>query len=135
MKPGEILRQHNLKRTHCREGILAAVMQSDTALSEHEIREQLGEKFDRTTFYRSFKTLQDSRILHKVVVDNQVVKYALDQMAVTSAQHAHFYCERCDRVQCLEQVQLSTPLLPEGFKSNSADMIIKGLCNHCTRSV
>lgn len=134
MKPGEILQQHKLKRTHCREGIIAAVMQSDVALSEHEIKDLLGEKFDRTTFYRSFKTLQDNRILHKVVVDNQVIKYALDQSAIASASHAHFYCENCDKVKCLETVQFSALSLPDGFRSNSADLIIKGVCNQCTSS-
>ncbi|NLF42620.1 MAG: hypothetical protein GX587_07990 [Bacteroidales bacterium] len=57
MKALEILNNHNLKRTSCREGIIEVVMEAKQALSENEIRERLIGNYDRTTFYRSFKTL------------------------------------------------------------------------------
>jgi Fur family transcriptional regulator, ferric uptake regulator len=73
------LHDRNLKRTSCREGIISVIMDADQPLSENQIRERLTGTFDRTTFYRSFKTLQESEIIHKIVVDNQLVKYALDK--------------------------------------------------------
>ena len=80
MKAVDILNHHNLKRTSCREGIIEVVMAAKQALSENEIRERLAGNYDRTTFYRSFKTLEEHKIIHKIVVDNQLVKYALDNM-------------------------------------------------------
>lgn len=79
MKPIEVLTNHNLKRTSCREGIIDVIMSKGNALSENEIRELLAGNYDRTTFYRSFKTLEEHKIIHKIVVDNQLVKYALDR--------------------------------------------------------
>ena len=71
---------------------------SGNALSENEIRDSLGGNFDRTTFYRSFKTFEEHRIIRKIVVDNQLVKFELDNSLTSKKEHAHFYCNRCKKV-------------------------------------
>jgi Fur family transcriptional regulator, ferric uptake regulator len=126
-----ILAKAGLKRTACRQGIIESVMEAGCALSEAEIRDNLGAKFDRTTFYRSFITLVDSRVLHKVVVDSHIVKYALAQSNTLVQHHAHFYCHQCQKVQCLQSVAVNNPLLPDGFEGASAEFVIKGTCNLC----
>ncbi len=134
MKPYEILAKHNLKRTSCREGIIAVIMAAQHAISENEIREQLEGNYDRTTFYRSFKTLEEHKIIHKIVVDNQVIKYALDNSVTLKNEHAHFYCFKCNSVQCLESVHIEKPLLPDGYVCTETEMVIKGICNFCKES-
>jgi len=131
LEPLKILHEHNLKRTSCREGILEVIIQAGHALSEQEIRSRLKGHYDRTTFYRSFKTLQECHIIHKIVIDNQLVKYALNNSITSRKHHAHFYCEKCDRVICMENVPVDTPELPEGYTINDAELIIKGLCRKC----
>lgn len=131
MKPQEVLRTHNLKRTACREGILSAMLDSGQALSESEVRTELSDNFDRTTFYRSFKTLLEKNIIHKIVVDNQVVKYALDNSITHKNKHAHFYCLECDSVFCLDTIQITDPEVPQGFEIRETEIIIKGLCREC----
>src|SRR6056297_2195540 len=106
MEAVKILSGHNLRRTSCREGIIEVIMTAGKALSENEIRERLNGNYDRTTFYRSFKTLEENKIIHKIVVDNQLVKYALDNSITRKKDHVHFYCNDCNTVQCLE----STPI-------------------------
>jgi Fur family transcriptional regulator, ferric uptake regulator len=132
MEPQKVLHDHNLKRTGCREGIISLIMKAGEPLSENEIRDKLAGNFDRTTFYRSFKTLQESKILHKIVVDNQLVKYALDKAVTKKRDHAHFYCEECSSVRCLDSVPLEIPKMPEGFTVWETEMIIKGLCARCS---
>jgi len=101
----EVLNSHNLKRTSCREGIIDVMLTAKEALSENEIRDKLLGNYDRTTFYRSFKTLEEHHILHRIVVDNLKVKYAVNP-ALTGAQaHAHFYCKECNTVLCLTHMQ------------------------------
>jgi Fur family ferric uptake transcriptional regulator len=134
MKPQEVLHDHDLKRTACREGILSAMLESGHALSENEIKHELQGSFDRTTFYRSFKTLLDKNIIHKIVVDNQVVKYALDNSVTHKNKHAHFYCRKCNRVICLDGIPVQEPEIPEGFEANETEVIIKGLCSACKKS-
>ncbi|MBN2663073.1 MAG: transcriptional repressor [Bacteroidales bacterium] len=131
MKPKQILHEIDLKFTPCRQGIISTIAESKNALSENEIKEKLDEKFDRTTFYRSFKTLLDKNIIHKIVVDNQVVKYALDNSITLKVHHAHFYCYQCGAVKCMDEIPVTSPKLPDGFYIQETEVIIKGLCDKC----
>lgn len=132
MKPIELLSHHNLKRTSCREGIIKVIMSARTALSENEIRNRLEGNYDRTTFYRSFRTLKENKIIHKIVVDNQLVKYALDNSITSKKEHAHFYCNECERVQCMDAVVMPDLEIPTGYAITEMELIIKGLCNQCS---
>lgn len=131
MDAHHILNNHHLKRTSCREGIINIVMTANQALSENEIRERLVGNYDRTTFYRSFKTLEEKNILHKIVVDNQLVKYALDNSVTHRKEHAHFYCNNCSTVKCLNNVPVQNYQLPDGFSDIETEVLIKGLCSAC----
>jgi Fur family transcriptional regulator, ferric uptake regulator len=131
MKAVDVLYRHNLKRTSCREGIIELILSSGQALSENEIREKLAANYDRTTFYRSFKKLEESKILHKIVIDNTMVKYALDNSITNKKEHAHFYCNDCHTVKCLETVPVQEIKLPEGYIESETEVLIKGVCPFC----
>ncbi|SHF89715.1 Fur family transcriptional regulator, ferric uptake regulator [Mariniphaga anaerophila] len=131
MKAVDILNIHNLKRTSCREGIIDVVKDANQALSENEIKNKLSGNYDRTTFYRSFKTLEESKIIHKIVVDSQLVKYALDNSITHKKEHAHFYCNQCHSVKCLEPVLLEEIKIPEGYQKEETEIVIKGTCAIC----
>lgn len=131
MKAVDILNSNNLKRTSCREGIIDVVMEASQALSENEIRERLVGNYDRTTFYRSFKTLVEHSIIHKIVINNQLVKYALDNAVTHKHAHAHFYCNTCDTVKCLDNIPVQHYNLPEGYSEDETEVLIKGTCAIC----
>ena len=133
MKAVEVLNSHHLKRTSCREGIIEVIMTADQALSENEIREQLSGNYDRTTFYRSFKTLEKHKIIHKIFIDNQTAKYALDNSITHKKEHPHFYCNDCHAVQCLESVPIHGFQLPDGFMEDEIEILIKGICASCKK--
>jgi Fur family ferric uptake transcriptional regulator len=126
----EVLKKYGLKITPCRKAILSVCKERECALSEAEFKEKIGEGFDRTTFFRSFKTLVDKGILHKVVLDNSITKYALSKEG-QNTMHAHFYCEQCHRVRCLSAIKGYAPVLPEGFHATAMEVIVKGLCDKC----
>jgi Fur family ferric uptake transcriptional regulator len=131
MEAIDILNTHNLKRTSCREGILEVIMSANQALSENEIRERLVGNYDRTTFYRSFKTLIEHSILHKIVIDNQLIKYALDNNETQKDEHAHFFCNECNAVKCMDDVPVQKYQLPEGYSDIETEVLIKGICSNC----
>lgn len=135
MKPVKILSDHNLKRTSCREGIIKIIMSAENALSENEIRERLTGNYDRTTFYRSFKTLEENKIIHKIIVDNQLIKYAPDNSITHKKEHAHFYCNKCNAVQCLNSIPFKKTQLPEGYSEIRTEVIIKGVCKTCNEKL
>lgn len=131
-KANEILKNHNLKRTSCREGIIALLLNSEKALSENDIKDQLGATYDRTTFYRSFKTLKDANILHQIVVGSSNVKYAINHNSYEHKNgHIHFYCDNCDTVMCIDQPIPKQDNLPGGFTCKETEVIIKGKCCTC----
>lgn len=128
----EILHNHNLKRTSCREGIITLLLNEKIALSEQEIKDRLGSTYDRTTFYRSFKTLIDADILHRIVVDAQQVKYAINHDSYENKNgHLHFYCNTCEKVVCIDQPIPKHANLPGGFTCRETEIIIKGNCCNC----
>lgn len=131
MKPIDLLNSRNLKRTSCREGIIEVMLSAKNALSENEIRDQLSGNYDRTTFYRSFKTLEEHKIIHKIVVDNQLVKYAPDHAILKTNEHAHFYCTHCHTVQCLVNIPIQEIALPQGYSGAETEILIKGKCSKC----
>jgi len=133
MTAADILYSSNLKRTGCREGIINVVLKSGEALSENEIRDKLKGNYDRTTFYRSFKTLEENNIIHKIVVDNQIIKFALDNAITQKQAHPHFYCYQCHSVVCMDTLPVQTYELPNGFYYNQTEVIIKGICPFCKK--
>lgn len=106
-------------------------MNASQAMSVEDIREELAGNYDRTTFYRSFKTLEEHHIIHKIVVDNQLVKYAIDNTITHKVRHAHFYCHECQSVKCMDTVPVKKYQLPHGYMEEETEVIIKGTCQSC----
>ncbi len=131
MKSQDILLKHNLARTSCRQSIIDTIANTGHAISEDEIKLRVEATYDRTTFYRSFKTLIANGIIHKIVVDNQMVKYAITENNPISEQHIHFYCNQCGIVECLPDTVINTPQLPTGYRQVQTELIVKGFCNKC----
>lgn len=131
MKGKEILLKHNLKRTSCRQSIIDTIADCGHAISEDEIKQKVEATYDRTTFYRSLKTLIEKNIIHKIVVDNQVVKYALTEGETIGTDHVHFYCNTCETVMCMPDTKIKIPDLPKGYRHQETELVIKGLCNKC----
>ena len=131
MKAHEILKKHKLKRTSCRAEILEAVLNAEQALSENEIKEKLSGNYDRTTLYRSFKTLEENNIIHRIVIENNLVKYALHNAVTDKNLHAHFYCNKCSVVKCMHTIPLQEYQLPDGYSRDDTEVIIKGTCANC----
>jgi Fur family ferric uptake transcriptional regulator len=131
MDTREILQKHKLVRTSCRQSIIGAILNAGSAISEDEIKSKVEGTYDRTTFYRTFKTLIENGIIHKIVVDNHLVKYALSADNNHENRHIHFYCNQCGMVECIEAAKIVIPELPDGYKNVETELIVKGFCNRC----
>ncbi len=46
--------------------------------------------------------------------------------------HVHFYCERCHRTYCLNDIHVPQVDLPAGYEQSSINYMIKGVCPKCT---
>ncbi|WP_294068274.1 Fur family transcriptional regulator [Proteiniphilum sp. UBA1028] len=130
----EILHRHDLKNTGCRKFILTGLLQSETALSEEEMKKPFPELFDRVTFYRTLKTLEEKGVIHRIVLNDNSVRYALNgHHPGREPLHAHFHCGKCDEVLCLHGKTRLDAELPDDFVTREVFVVIEGLCAGCNR--
>jgi Fur family ferric uptake transcriptional regulator len=130
----EILHAHDLKNTGCRKYILRELLKNEAAMSENELKESYPDLFDRVTLYRTLKTLEDRGIIHRIVLNDNSVKYALNRHHHKENElHSHFHCEKCDEVLCLEGATHFDVELPENFVIKDVFVVVEGLCADCTR--
>ena len=85
----DILKKKNLKKSIQRIAIIDALQKRMRPLTEEEIKEEMGELYDRITFYRTMQTLVGAGIVHRVVVDKTMVEYAINNKG-EECHHAHF---------------------------------------------
>jgi Fur family ferric uptake transcriptional regulator len=131
MNAAELLSNHQLKKSSARISIIHALQETDTPASELEISKKMGIHYDRTTFYRSIQTMVEAGLIRKIVIDKLAVRYALRD----KPDHAHFYCDNCRRLICLEDIHPGPYRLPAGFQTRESDVIIKGLCQTCSNNL
>lgn len=127
----ELLRSKGLRKTPQRVMLIDILYRSGTALTEEDVKSEMGEFYDRVTFYRSVQTLIDVGLIHRVTIDNKTTKYALNNRNEASPEHDHFYCLSCGRVTCMSDRTTLKIDLPEGFEAFSHQILIRGLCKEC----
>ncbi len=132
----EILKQHNIKKTPGRIAIIKSLQESKRPLCESEIKADMQENYDRITFYRNVHTLSQAGVIHKIVIDNTTILYALnhcEEHHQHETLHPHFYCEICHKVVCLEDVKKPEFPLPSGYTFSESEIVIKGKCKTCNK--
>jgi len=133
MTEADILRANKLRNTASRLAILAVFTQKNIAFSEPEIEHQLDIDCDRVTIYRTLTTFLNKGIIHKVLDDTGVMKYALCSSACNEGDHnhVHFKCSVCRQTICLEDIAAPHIHLPPGFKIEEMNVLIQGICKNC----
>jgi Fur family transcriptional regulator, ferric uptake regulator len=125
------------RRTRGRSHILAALIAARRALTHTEIEAVLPPDvvLDRVTLYRILEWLNEHNMVHRVAGADRAVRFAFsgDNSAVASKaeMHAHFQCDTCGRVVCLDAVQTKLPKLENGFTARKADVLVHGQCDQC----
>ena len=134
----QLLKEHNLRNTSCREEVLDFFLEKDAALSHSDLETRLSESFDRVTLYRTLKTFLDAGLIHKVLDDEGGAKYALCKSHCTDHQHqdnhVHFKCTNCGTTNCLDHVTIPAVSLPKGYHKSDVYLLVQGICRLCNVS-
>lgn len=134
----ELLKRHNLRKTQIRETILLKFLSAGIALSHSELEQDLKGAFDRVTIYRTLKSFDDKGLIHKVIDDEAVVKYAICDSACDEHEHfdnhVHFKCENCKQTMCLHHTHINRVSLPPGFVEKEYQLLIHGVCDQCNQA-
>ncbi len=120
-----------LRRTPCRAAVLRCLAEQSSALSEKELTARLAGEFDRTTFYRTLRVLEEKEIIHRIMVDPFTVKYALSAKLSKKTPHGHFHCAVCGKVVCLDDIDPVRYVLPTGAIAEKEELTIHGKCAAC----
>lgn len=130
------LKQYKLKNTRQRNRVLDCFLQCGCAMSQPELEEELKQDMNRVTIYRVLKSFEEVDLLHRVFDDSGQLRYALaaDVAHVGHAQdeqHAHFKCNKCQRLICLTNTSLPTIQVPNSYQMHSVYVLVQGICDNC----
>lgn len=129
-----LVRRAATRATRPRIAILAVLLEAPRALTHHEVERRAGRGsiMDRVTIYRVLEWLVARGLAHRISGDDRVWRFnAADEGH--ARRHAHFQCNDCGEVICLEKVVATRNIpLPSGYRSQEVELIVKGLCAGCT---
>lgn len=130
-----LLKEGGLKKTPGRLKVLEVFFGTKHALTHHEIEEALPKDFDRVTLYRTLNIFDTKGIIHRVVGDDGVSRYAFcsdkcDEHAHHD-NHLHFFCHNCKKVFCLDDHLVPKLNLPKKYQVEEVDVLVKGTCEEC----
>jgi Fur family ferric uptake transcriptional regulator len=131
--PVKRIRALGARVTPARLAVLCLLEGAERALSHHDVGAALaGSDIDRVTLYRVLDWLVESGLAHRVTDAQRVFRYSLAAPgAPAHDHHAHFRCEDCGKVFCLDDVQIAQPALPKGFSAKLVALSVTGQCAHC----
>ena len=90
---------------------------------------------DRSSIFRSLKTFEEKKVVHSIEDGSGMIKYAVCPTGCNCDPqdlHYHFYCTKCGYTYCLLDNPIPIIKLPQNFKMQRANMVVKGLCNKCS---
>ena len=132
----KILKQNGLRRTNCRTAIINVFCSASAAIGHSELEDALIDKeFDRVTIYRTINTFLDKGIIHKVMDGSGAGKFALCSAKCDEHEHhddhIHFNCSACGNTTCVDYVRTPEINLPQGYKVEEVNILLKGICINC----
>lgn len=128
-----LLEEHGVKATPNRILVARALADTGRPLSLMELEDRL-ETIDKSNIFRALTAFKDAHLVHVLEDAGNGVRYELchshhhdhdDDM------HVHFYCTRCRRTFCLEDIPVPTVPVPDGYQPESSSYLIKGICPEC----
>ncbi len=131
-----LIRASGARVTQPRVRVLKVLLHSGRALSHAEVEKQVGAhaEIDRVTLYRVLEWLTGHGLAHRIAGDDRIWRYnAVSGGHDEEGEHAHFACDRCGRVVCLDDPPPAPRLrLPAGYLLQRIEMTLKGLCAACS---
>lgn len=86
---------------------------------------------DRVTLYRVLDSLVSAGLVLRQADESRVFRFSAAGQAEAHAAHAHFRCDGCGRVFCLEAPPPAAPALPDGFRLSRMSLDLRGACRDC----
>jgi Fur family ferric uptake transcriptional regulator len=116
-----LFQEHDIKPTSARGMIYEILTKAAHPLSGEQIRTQMRDKVDKATFYRNIALFEEAGIVQKFEGDERKWYFELSKKP-----HAHFVCERCHNVICVN-FQIDGAAGGHEIKN----IVMRGVCKDC----
>lgn len=129
-----ILAEKGVKPTANRLVILRALCDCGHPVTMSELEERI-DSIDKSGIFRTLILFQEHHMLHTIDDGCNGVRYELCHAhgETDDDHHVHFHCEKCHRTICLEEIHVPDVKLPDGYRVDSVNYMLKGLCPDCAR--
>lgn len=117
--------------TAARVAVLAELLGAKQALTHHEIERRLSHPLDRVTLYRVLEWLVAAGLAHRGAGPDRIWRFMAS--GAGHEQHAHFHCNRCGKVRCLDEPFEPDLRLPRGYRREAVDLTVRGRCAACAK--
>jgi Fur family ferric uptake transcriptional regulator len=125
------IRSAGARATPARIRVLQLLRAAPAAMTHHDIEAALGGlSLDRVTLYRVLDWLAEAGLAHKSTDARGVFRFSVAAAGEHTA-HAHFSCDACGRVFCLDAAPPAPPNLPDGFSLSRMEIDLRGRCAAC----
>lgn len=130
----EILERAGVKPTSNRLIVLGELMRSECPVSIMELSDTI-DTIDKSGVFRVVTLLLEHGVVHAVEDGRGIVKYEMcysdHNDGSSSDMHAHFYCQECHKLECLEDISAPMVNILQGYELRSINYMLKGLCPDC----
>lgn len=128
----KLLKEHGIKITANRLLVAEALGEGERPLSLMELEDRIG-TIDKSGIFRCLNLFKESHLVHSIE-DVEGTRYELclsHDADHDEDTHVHFYCEKCHRTFCLDEIHIPAVVLPKGYDAHTANYLIKGVCPLC----
>ena len=133
MDAEKILDEAGVRITANRLLVLRALLDAKAPVSLLELESEL-QTLDRSSISRTLTLFSDHDLVHMLEDGRGITKFELchsHDHHEFNDEHPHFYCEKCQRVFCIDSEVIPRVQVPEGFEVRSVNYMLKGLCEKC----
>lgn len=131
----ELIAARGGRVTRTRVAVIEALQASAHPLTHDELGHALAGAaiaHDRVTLYRALDWLVEQGIARRIAGSDRAWRF--EMLRADGHRHAHFHCDRCGQVVCLESLQPAFPIaLPDGYLLDRAELVLHGACAACGR--
>lgn len=129
-----LLENRKIRPTAMRLLVAQFLSNTNKAVSLNDI-ENFFDQSDRTTLYRTLKTFEENGLVHQVDDGTGISKYALCEphcnCEIEQDLHLHFHCTSCRQTACLTDYKIPSLSLPQGYRAEDVNLVVKGICDKC----
>ena len=125
--------EHGIRPTANRLLLVKVLSKAEHPLTMKEL-EDLVDTIDKSNIFRTLSLFRDQHLVHVLQDGADAVRYELCHSHEEDHDddlHAHFYCERCRQTFCLNDIPVPQVDLPKGYRMNTINYLIKGICPNC----